>query len=65
MDKPKPCLFSGKVHPIQNVFFNTNPSGFLVKFKIVPKETKNEETVEETGKDTEEEKGEKKEEEVE
>ena len=52
-DKSKPCPFCGKVHPIQNVFFKSNPSGFLVRFKIVPKENKDEE------------KGEKKEEEKE
>ena len=57
MDKFKPCSFCGKVHPIQYVFFKSNPSGFLVKFKIVPKENKNEEK--------DEEKEEKKEEEVE
>ena len=56
MDKSKPCSFCGKVHPIQNVFFKSN-SGFLVRFKIVPKENKDEETGEE--------KEEKKEEEVE
>ena len=39
--------FCGKVHPIQNVLFKSNPSGFLVRFKIVPKENKNEETGEE------------------
>ena len=32
MDKSKPCPSCGKVHPIQNVFFKSNPSGFLVKF---------------------------------
>ena len=36
MDKSKPCQFCGKVHPIQNVFFKSNP-GFLVRLKIVPK----------------------------
>ena len=46
-DKVEPCPFCGKVHPIQNVFFKSNPSGFLVKFKIVPKENKDEETDEE------------------
>ena len=34
MDKSKPCPFCGKVHPIQNVFFKSNPSGLLVKFKL-------------------------------
>ena len=38
MDKSKPCPFCGMVHPIQNVFSKSNPSGFLVRFKIVPKE---------------------------
>ena len=57
MDKSKPCPFCGKVHPIQNVFFKSNPSRFLVRFKIVQKENKDEETGEE--------KEEKKEEEVE
>ena len=36
-----------EVHPIQNVFFKSNPSGFLVRFKIVPKENKDEEKGEE------------------
>ena len=57
MDKSKPCPFCGKVHPIQNVLFKSNPSRFLVRFKIVPKENKAEETGEK--------KEEKKEEEVE
>ena len=61
MDKSKPCPFCGKVHPIQNVFFKSNPSGFLVRFKIVPKENKDEETDEEKGEEKEEEKEEKKE----
>ena len=56
-NKSKPCPFCGKVHPIQNVLFKFNSSGFLVRFKIVPKENKDEETGEE--------KEEKKEEEVE
>ena len=43
------------------MFFKSNPSGFLVRFKIVPKENKDEETDEEKG----EEKEERKEEEVE
>ena len=47
MDKSKPCPFCGKFHPIQNVFFKSNPSGFLVRFKIVPKENKDEEKGEE------------------
>ena len=50
MDKSKPCLFCGKVHPIQNVFFKSNPSGFLVRFKIVPKEKDEEKEEEEEEK---------------
>ena len=46
-DKVKPCPNCGKVHPIQNVFFKPNPFGFLVKFKLVSKENKDEETDEE------------------
>ena len=57
INKSKPCSFCGKVHPIQNVFFKPNHSGFLVRFKFVSKENKDEETGEE--------KEEKKEEEVE
>ena len=55
------AAFCGKVHPIQNVFFKSNPSGFLVRFKIVPKENKDEEK----GEEKEEEKEVKKEEDVE
>ena len=54
-DKVQPCPNCGKVHP--NVLFKPKPFGLLVKFKLVPKENKDE------GKD--EEKEEKKEEEVE
>ena len=45
--KSKLCPFCGKVHPTQNVFFKPNHSGFIVRFKIVPKENKDEETGEE------------------
>ena len=54
-DKVEPCPDCGKVHP--KVLFRPRPFGLLVKFKLVPKENKEE------GK--EEEKEEKKEEEVE
>ena len=54
-DKVQPCPNCGKVHP--NVLFKPKPFGLLVKFKLVPKENKDE------GKD--EEKEEKKEEDVE
>ena len=54
-DKVQLCPNCGKVHP--NVLFKPRPFGLLVKFKLVPKEKKDE------GKD--EEKDEKKEEDVE
>ena len=54
-DKGQPCPNCGKVHP--NVLFQPKPFGLLVKFKLVPKENKDEEK--------EEEKEEKKEEDVE
>ena len=40
MDKSKPCPFCGKVHPIQNVFFKSNPSGFLVRLKLFQRKTR-------------------------
>ena len=55
MIKSKPCSFCGKVHPTQNVFFKPNHPGFLVRFKFVSKEDKNEETSEEKEKKKEEE----------
>ena len=54
-DKVQPCPNCGIVHP--NVLFQSKPFGLLVKFKLVPKENKDE------GQN--EEKEEKKEEEVE
>ena len=46
-DKVQPCPNCGKVHP--NVLFQPTPFGLLVKFKLVPKENKDE------GKDEEKE----------
>ena len=47
-DKVQLCPNCGKVHP--NVLFKPKPFGLLVRFKLVPKENKDE------GKDEEEEK---------
>ena len=55
INKSKPCFFCAKVHPPQNVFFKPNHSGFLVRFKFVSKENKDEETGEEKEQKKEEE----------
>ena len=47
-----PNLWQGSSHP--KCVLKSNPSGFLVKFKLVPKENKDEETGEEKGEEKEE-----------